>query len=120
MDFDADFIEKVRVAMRQLGRLFPLTDEQVEKAEEVYESETDVSFPGMSDPYELFRHGCKSSDMRLVSGGNSTQATDKHVEQSLAMAAREGGEIPEEVREQMTRDRRAAEREAAKSKRDHS
>ena len=111
---DAQFIEKIRAALRQIGGLLPLTDREVKLAEESMAFERDVSSSDLPDPYQLFEEGmdaCPAAKPDRHPATSERRGFQNEVEQSLAMAAREGKEVPEEIRVKMLEDRKRAERE---------
>jgi len=112
-EFEDEFVDHVRAALRQTGRLLPMTDSEVEKALEAIESEDEQIQGDLSDPYELFDTGKSESDTeRLVKPHEDHfDELQDSVERSMALAAREGREISFELRKRMDLDRRRAERE---------
>lgn len=103
------FVEKVRSALRRTGHLLPITDEEVEQALEFINAEKRSAKFQMSDPYQLFRAGKSKRSVKPVKLRDHSRRGES-IEQSLALAAREGSDIPEETREKMNRDRDHAER----------
>jgi len=103
-----DIEQAVFEAMRLGGWILPQTPAEVLQAEKGL-SESPVTLPeGLADPYAVL-----DRPRRTIHFGWQTGARhDTSVEQNLAQAAREGGEIPPEVRKRMQKDRRAAEGKA--------
>ena len=109
-EFDREFIGKVRAAMQDRGWLIPITDEQVEKAAQQLEANPIELPPGLQDPYAIFDPN--QAEVRIPRPHSQQPPKSSEEEKLLAWAAREGGAIPDEVRDQMRRDRREAERKA--------
>ena len=108
---DARLIEKICAALRQTGGLLPVTDREVELTEES-RAFGEGSSPDLADPYQLFREGlnaCTTAKNKKHSALERQQSSPSKVEQSLAMAAREGKNVPREVRLKMLEDRKRAE-----------
>ena len=108
MNYSCEDIERVVFdAMRAGGWILPQTPEDVLRAEEEL-AESPVELPkSLAGPFAL--PAAPRGLVRL--GGQLASPRDVNLEQSLSQAAREGGEIPLEVREQMQKDREAAENE---------
>jgi len=103
-----DIEQAVFEAMRLGGWILPQTPEEVLQAEKGL-SESPVTLPeGLTDPYAVLERPRRTIHL----GGQTGARPDTSVEHNLAQAAREGGEIPPEVRERMRNDRRAAEGKA--------
>ena len=110
---DHQFAKKIRAALRHTGDLLPLTDQEVKFAERNLPTDEEA-FCGLPDPRELFRKGmsaceAKKQDNELTASRSAP--LQKQVDRSMAMAAREGDKISDEVRLQMLNDRKRAERE---------
>jgi hypothetical protein len=110
-DDNAGFLNEVRAALRRTGRLLPATDEEVEQALDASKASDEDLEAHLSDPYELFRTGEEeASPSRSSSTGPYIQSdVQDEVDESMALAAREGEDIPPEIREKMSRDREEAE-----------
>jgi hypothetical protein len=103
---DGDFEKAVLEAMRG-SWILPQTPEEVRQAEEGLGSNP-VDLPvGLANPYSVLDK--PSRKIRL--GRPLETDRDLSLEQNLAQVAREGGEIPPQVKEQMRKDREAAENE---------
>ena len=76
----------------------------------VFEAEPIELPPGLQDPYAIFDPN--RAEVRTSLSRPQQRSESSEEEKSLAWAAREGGTIPDEVRDQMRRDRREAERKA--------
>jgi len=97
-----DDIEKtVFDAMRLDGWILPQTPDEVSMAEADLAGDPVRLPPGLTDPYSVLER--PSQGIRV--GGQPEVVPNGGVEQNLAQAAREGGEIPPEVHEQMQKDR---------------
>ncbi|MBA7614364.1 hypothetical protein ES703_21628 [subsurface metagenome] len=101
-----DFERAVFEAMRRGGWILPQTAEEVRRAEEELAANP-VELPsGLADPYAVL----DQPHRRIRLGGKLEVGRDSILE-NLAQAAREGEGIPLEVKEQMRKDREAAENE---------
>jgi hypothetical protein len=102
-----EFEKAVLKAIRRSPWMIPQTVNDVRLAEEEIASSS-VNLPAeIADPYSVMdreRQGIRITDPLQAD-------RDLGLEQNLAQAARDGGEIPPEVREQMQKDRKAAEKE---------
>lgn len=110
-----DFHRMMRQALVRKGWIIPRTVEEVRWAEEAH-SERPAKIPKeISNPEGLIsklssRKG-RTGSARILS---LRPTKDKKTEARLAHAARKGGDIPEEVREAMDKDREEAERRAGR------
>lgn len=86
-------------SLRANGYLFPVTPEQVEFFEQHHQELLSQAPTGLTSGDEILSRG------RISFSPPRRDATDPHVEHSLAQAAREGKDIPERLRAQMMRDR---------------
>jgi gas vesicle protein len=108
-DFSPDLLRHVRAALRKTGRLLPATDEEVVEAlNAIEERKAERSQPNLSDPYELFETGNSGDSPPARSEtredpGNTSPHQDE-INRSLALA-RNGEDIPPEIRERMNEDR---------------
>ena len=101
-DLDGVFLNHVRAALRQMGRLLPTTDFEVEQALEAIEADDEETQTELSDPYELYRTGTSNSNLRLVEPEQETdRSAQEFAERSMVLAAREGEDIPPEIRRKM-------------------
>ncbi len=100
-----DFERVVFEAMQQGGWILPQTVEEVRQAEEELAANPVELTPGLTDPYAVL----DKPHRRIRLGGQLEVGRDSILEQNLAQAAREGEGIPPEVKEQMRKDREAAE-----------
>lgn len=95
-------------AMRAAGWVLPKTPQEIELAEKAL-TEQPVNLPErLVDPYAVLDRSSKA--IRLGAEFPGPQSIS--AEQNLAQAAREGGEIPPDVQEQMKQDRQAAKDDA--------
>lgn len=96
-------------AMRSLGWIIPTTEEDVAFAEAMLSREV-VELPEeLKDPYPIL----ESIDADCPPIPAAPVPRDAQVEENLARAAREGGDIQPEIEQQMRRDRQAAEQRTA-------
>lgn len=90
-------------ALKSYGYLFPETEAELQSFEESI-SKMKFQIPDkFNDPIAILKAGKISN----VSQFNSFN--DEEIEEHLAQAAREGSDIPEDVRAQMEKDRKDAE-----------
>lgn len=100
---DASFEKGWLKALRRFGFVFPTTREELESFEKELAKEK-VELPShLQDPFEVLRRG------ESVSLNSMGDYSNKSIEENLARAAREGGEIPDDVAERMKKDRSSAE-----------
>ena len=97
----------VEAAMRSKGWLLPTTEEAVAELEAELLSEPVEPPESLKSPESVFEEISKPLLRRARQSVTRTTPSAKN----LALAAREGGEIPPEVRELMKRDREDTERE---------
>lgn len=96
-------------AMRSLGWIIPTTEADVAYAEAMLCREV-VELPEeLKDPYQIL----DSIDADCLPIQAAPVPRDAQVEENLARAAREGGDIQPEIEQQMRRDRQAAEQRTA-------
>ena len=107
------FIGKVRAAMYHLGWLIPVTDEQLEAAEQRLDTDPIDSLPDLQNPYALFRTA--EGETRQAQRRSSVPPAFQTEPERLAYAAREGQSIPDDIRDKMRRDRNKAEDRASNS-----
>jgi hypothetical protein len=94
-------------AMRTQGWILPQTIEDVARAEEM-QAQTQLPLPfSLRNPYEVLDRG----NTELRRGQYFAVTPNPDIEESLAQAAREGREIPPDVRMQMDLDREKSESE---------
>ena len=93
-------------ALRRFGYVFPSTQDELDALEKEL-AKSKLQFPKhLEDPFEVMR--------RAEAGTLKTMGDyrDPSIEENLARAAREGGEIPDDVNERMKKDRHSAEESA--------
>ncbi len=102
-NFDAELFQ----AMLLKGWLLPLTEDEVAIAESAIEKE--IVGPGLEipNPLELLR----ANREQKQTASPRADFHNEQVEQNLAWAARNGKEIPPDVRDMMRKDRERAETE---------
>ena len=92
-------------AMRHVGWILPQSADDVLRAEREL-AEHPVSLPAeLANPYAILDR----PDRPIPVASGMEALRDAATEQNLSQAAREGGEIPPEVKEQMDRDRKKPE-----------
>jgi len=115
-DFSPDLLHHVRAALRTTGRLLPATDEEVAKSLDAIEARSTESQPDLSDPYELFDTGNSGASASTRSEAQKdprpSSALQDEIDRSLVLA-RNGEEIPPEIREKMNEDRKDQEEDSA-------
>jgi len=95
----------VRRAMVEKGMLPPMTEEEVEIVEKLFPPEPNkVEFAPFDEIWKRFENGGQDRISNERRSRRETEATE-----NLARAAREGGEITDEIRSKMERDRQADE-----------
>jgi hypothetical protein len=105
MKNDNDIERAVFDAMRFAGWILPQSTEEVLRAEREL-AEHPVPLPTeLANPYAILDR----PDRSIPVAGSIGALRDAATELNLAQAAREGSEIPPEVREQMDSDRKRAE-----------
>lgn len=100
---DAEFEAALHSALRAAGHLFP------ESEEDVASLEATMEMGGVPTPdTEKFRQLLRESTERIVTLPNTAKITSCEIQENLAMAARNGGKISDEVRKRMDADRAKA------------
>jgi hypothetical protein len=102
-NFDAELFR----AMLLKGWLLPLTEDEVAIAESELDKEIVGPAPETLNPLELL----KANSEKQKTAPARIDFHNEQVEENLAWAARNGKEIPPEVREMMRRDRQRSETE---------
>ena len=102
-NFDAELFQ----AMLLKGWLLPLTEDEVAIADGAIEKEIAGTHLEIPNPLELLR----AEHEKKKTASPRADFHNEQVEQNLAWAARNGKEIPPEVREKMRKDRERAETE---------
>jgi hypothetical protein len=98
-----DFEESFEKSLRSLGYLFPATDEEVTAFESLNKIEnTHMDIPSAND---ILRKG------RITSIAPKNNFIHTESSENLAMAARNGKEIPVEIKRKMNTDRKESENE---------
>lgn len=95
----------LHAALRDEGQLFPESDEDVAALEDSLDL-SGVPTPDRNEFSQLLHEHVSGKVIPLP---DTAQAVSSAVEENLAMAARNGGKIPKEVRNKMDADRTAAE-----------
>ena len=113
---DAEVEAALRAALRDEGHLFPESAEEVASLEASLDT-TGVPTPDTNKFKQLLRqqpaHSTNKKIMHLRGSGREVSAK---VEENLAIAARNGGVISEEIRKQMDADRASAQESRQKRK----
>ncbi len=100
---DPEFNDSLKDSLKKAGYDFPETEEELDYLIEKF-NKTNVVVPDeLDDPIAILKQGMLS----VKTDFNSS--TDQEVDINLAQAAREGGTIDDEVKNQMNMDRKAAE-----------
>lgn len=113
---DADVEAALNAALRDEGHLFP------ESAEEVASLKASLDTAGVPTPdankfKQLLRQqSAHSNNKNIIHLRGSARAVSAKVEENLAIAARNGGAISEEIRKQMDADRASAQERRQKRK----
>jgi hypothetical protein len=105
---DAEVEAALNAALRAAGHLFPKTIEEVAKLEATLDM-SGVPTPDTNKFKHLLReqnHDTDCKSIALVPG--PARVVSQHVDENLAIAARNGGTISGEVRKQMNTDRASA------------
>jgi hypothetical protein len=103
---DAEFEAALHSALRSAGQLFP------EGEEDIAFLEATLDMNGVPTPdTEKFRQLLRDATEKIVKLPNTAKVTSSSIQENLAMAARNGGEISEEVRRRMDADRAKAQEE---------
>jgi hypothetical protein len=102
-NFDAELFQ----AMLLKGWLLPLTEDEVAIADSAIEKEIAGTHLEIPNPLELLR----ANREKKKTASPQADFHNEQIEQNLAWAARNGKEIPPEVREKMRKDRERAETE---------
>jgi hypothetical protein len=101
----------LNATLRDQGLLFPRTTEDIANIE----AEVDLAEVPTPDS-DAFRNILRQhAEHKTVSMTGQPSAFAVEIAENLAMAARNGGEIPEEIRKKMAADRQAAEGERTPS-----
>jgi hypothetical protein len=109
---DAEFEAALHAALRDEGYLFP------RNAEEVASLKASMDMNGVPTPdTEKFRQLLRQMAQKVAELPNTARLRSREVEEDLeklAMAARNGGEITEEIRKRMDADRAMAKEQIQK------
>ena len=107
---DEDFDRLIHMTLRMRGLLMPISIEDVAQAEAEIES-NDIQLPeSLRDPLS-FLNSSRQKENVLRFPRPEEGSVEQEVTESLARAAREGGDIPAEIQERMRKDRQDAERD---------
>ena len=98
----------VHQAMRSLGWTVPQCEDDVQQAETELSASAAPLPESLSDAATVFN--CCEAASGLANIAPQCFLSDPEIEDNLARAARQGGEIPPGIEDRMRRDRRAAER----------
>lgn len=98
-----DFDETFHRSLRLNGFLFPETEDELERFKACIATDPKPLPTELRDPFAILDRG------RIVFTKSLYSADDDDIEENLAHAARDGGEIPAEVLKQMEEDRKNAE-----------
>ena len=110
---DAEFEAALHGALRDEGYLFPRS------AEDVASLEASIDTTGVPTPdAQKFGQLLRQTEEKVVELPNTAKVSSREVEENLAMAARNGGEISEEVRNRMYADRTEAKKQNPDKKND--
>lgn len=103
---DAEFEAALHGALRDEGYLFPRS------AEDVASLEASMDTTGVPTPdTQKFRQLLHQTEEKVVELPNSAKVSSREIEENLAMAARNGGEISEEIRKRMNTHRAEAKKQ---------
>lgn len=100
---EEEFDNSLSKHLRASGDLFPQTEEEFLDALDKMPEEM-ILPEKFKDPFKILNEGSSISELRIES------FEDRSVEENLARAAREGGNIPEAVKRRMEADRIKAEK----------
>jgi hypothetical protein len=101
-DEDSIFEDAWYEALCKFGYIFPETEEQLKDLKAKISKEK-ISLPiELKDPFKIIENG-------RITSISSLTFDNKEIEENMAMAAREGKEIPEDILKQMAQDRNEAE-----------
>jgi len=103
-DDNAAMSNEIYLHLKKLGLAFPDNKEEFDQFIATISSSMQVS-TDLPLPDDILRNGI------LTLGGSLNESTDFEIQENLAQAAREGGEIPEEILKQMEADRKKSEEE---------
>lgn len=95
----------LNATLRDQGLLFPRTVEDISNIE----AETDLADVPTPDSNAFRQFLRQRDDNKVISVPGQASALADEIAENLAMAARNGGEIPDEIRRKMNADRKVAE-----------
>lgn len=96
-------------ALKKFGYVFPETEEELEHLKATV-SRKKIQIPDeLNDPFQILKKG------KVTTLNSFNVSEDQEIEENLAMAAREGKEIPEDILSQMEQDRKDAEEKGKKN-----
>ena len=98
-----DFEGQVAETLKSLGYLFPETDEQME----IFESTVELKEVPEEFTSSSFVYLSKKKTGNIL----SVQHANTEGERNWAIAARDGGKIPEDIRQKMRKDKETARKE---------
>ena len=100
---DAEFEAALHSALQAAGHFFPETENDIASLEAT------MDMNGVPTPdSQKFRQLLRKSGGKIVRLPNTAKITSSEIQENLAMAARNGGKISEEVRKRMDADRAKA------------
>ena len=98
---EEEFDKSLQEYLRATGDLFPKTPEEISDAIKKLTLDQKLP-PDLSDPFVVMTNAVNSK-FKL------SAFEDSAIEENLARAAREGGDIPDDIKKRMEEDRKAAE-----------
>jgi len=101
---DNEISHELYLLLKASGLAFPDTEEELKQLLAHSRKNSSPIPSGLDDAASILKRGL----LKLTESLDSS--TDKEIEENLAQAAREGNQIPEEVKEQMKRDREESEK----------
>jgi hypothetical protein len=102
---DAEMSNELYRHLKNYALIFPDTEEEVEHFIEVAQKHKATLPPTLNDADLILKTGL----LRIQTSLNTSSSLE--IEENMAQAAREGGEIPEEVLKKMHRDRENKEKQ---------
>jgi branched-subunit amino acid aminotransferase/4-amino-4-deoxychorismate lyase len=96
-------------ALKKFGYVFPETEEELEHLKATVSRKKNHIPDELNDPFQILKNG------RVTALNSFNVSEDHEIEENLAMAAREGKEIPEDIRRQMEQDRKDVEEKGKKN-----
>jgi hypothetical protein len=103
-DDNAAMSNEIYQHLKKLGLAFPDNKEEFDQFIATINSTMQVA-TDLPSSEDILKNGI------LTLGGSLNESTDFQIQENLAQAAREGGEIPDEILKQMEADRKKSEEE---------